>query len=156
MRLLNRSKGTKKKYGLQQYVIAGSITVVLGVGIVLGGIRLQKANTGVKAVELMYDFKTAYDLNDQMTELKKITTTDIYRELTIDNADRTLNTYLKFKNKPVEVEIIKSTDNYVLYRLNTEVITTNRKFMFVFDTDWLGRINYVREMEVIDFYPNLD
>lgn len=156
MRLLNRSKGTKKKYGLQQYVIAGGITVVLGVGIVLGGIRLQKANTGVKAVELMYDFKTAYELNDQMSELKKITTTDIYRELTIDNADRTLNTYLKFKNKPVEVEIIKSTDNYVLYRLNTEVITTNRKFMFVFDTDWLGRINYVREMEVIDFYPNLD
>lgn len=156
MRLVKRSKGTNKKYGLKQYVIAGSITVVLGAGIVLGGIRLQKADTGVKVVKLMYDFETAYELNDQMVDLKKLTTKDVYNSLTIDNADRTLNTYLKFKNKPVEVEIIKSTNSYVLYRLNTEVITTNRKFMFVFDTDWLGRINYVREMEVIDFYPNLD
>lgn len=156
MRLVKRSKGTNKKYGLKQYVIAGSITLVLGAGIVLGGIRLQKADTGVKAVKLIYDFETAYELNDQMVDLKKLTTKDVYNSLTIDNADRTLNTYLKFKNKPVEVEIIKSTDSYVLYRLNTEVITTNRKFIFVFDTDWLGRINYVREMEVIDFYPNLD
>lgn len=117
---------------------------------------LQKESTGIKAVNLMYNFDDVYELDSNMSDLAKITTKDIFSEITIDNQDRALNTYLKFKKNPTKVEIIKSTPYYVLYRLKTESLTGNRKFMMTFDTNWLGKIDYIREMEIIDFYPNLD
>lgn len=155
MNSAKRYKGTNK-YGFKHYAIALSVTTLVGFGIVLGSIQLQKKDIGEKAVMLMYNFEDAYDLDSHMEDLRSITTKDVYNELTINNADRTLNTYLKFKDNSVDVEIIKSTRNYILYRLNTESLTTNRKFMFTFDINMWGKINYVREMEVIDFYPNFD
>lgn len=155
MKSARRYKATNK-YGFKYYAVALSATVLVGFGIVLGVIQLQKKAIGEKAVMLMYNFSDAYELDSHMKDLRKITTKEIYNELTINNSDRTLNTYLKFKDNSVDVEIIKSTRDYVLYRLNTESLTTNRKFMFTFDTDIWGRINYVREVEVIDFYPNFD
>ncbi|WP_304427986.1 hypothetical protein [uncultured Clostridium sp.] len=155
MKSTRRYRDTNKSK-FKYYAITIATASVLGIGIVLGAIQLQKTSIGEKAVMLMYDFEDAYDLDSHMKDLKRITTKEVYNELTINNADRTLNTYLKFKDNSVDVEIIKSTRNYILYRLNTESLTTNRKFMFTFDTDIWGKINYVREMEIIDFYPNLD
>lgn len=132
------------------------VTSLISVGVVLGVNYTQKESTGIEAVNLMYDFSDVYELDSNMSKLEDIMTPEIFKEVTIDNQDRALNTYLKFKKNPVKVEIIKSTSSYVLYRLHTDSITGNRKFMMTFDTNLLGKINYIREMEIIDFYPNLD
>lgn len=114
----------------------------------------EREALGLQAVKLLYDFGTVAQLDDQMSELKLITTTPIYNDLTIDNEERTLNTYLKFKNKSVTVNVIKSTSAYVLYSLKTEELSEDRVFMFLFETNKVGKISWVREMEVIDFLEN--
>lgn len=120
---------------------------VLGLAAVTSG---KSKSLGVKAVMLMYNFDTIEQLSEQMAELREITTPEIYEELTIDNEDRTLNTYLKFRGNPVTVSIIKATGDYVMYSLTSESIGTDRIFMFLYETD-NQKINYVREVECIDF-----
>lgn len=129
-----------------------SLSLIAIVGIV-GIIHVNKVDSktlGEQAVMLLYDFGTAEQLNKQMTELKAITTDDVFNQLSIDNSGRTLNTYLKFKNKPVTVNIIKSTSTYVLYSLETESISPERLFLFLFSVRG-EKIDEVREMEGIDF-----
>lgn len=112
----------------------------------------QAAELGETAVKLLYDFGTAEQLDYQMIGLKEITTDAVFDQLTIDNEERTLNTYLKFKNKPVTVKVIKSTSNYVMYSLNTEYISDDRIFVFFFELDTIkNKIKSVREVEAIDF-----
>lgn len=114
------------------------------------------AALGEEAVKLLYDFGTVEQLDYQMNDLKKITTDAVFNQLTIDNEERTLNTYLKFKNKAVTVKVVKSTSDYVLYRLETENISEDRLFAFFFDVDDSGKISYVREVEAIDFVDTID
>ena len=114
------------------------------------------AALGEEAVKLLYDFGTVEQLDYQMNDLKKITTGAVFNQLTIDNEERTLNTYLKFKNKAVTVKVVKSTSDYVLYRLETENISEDRLFAFFFDVDDSGKISYVREVEAIDFVDTID
>ena len=114
------------------------------------------AALGEEAVKLLYDFGTVEQLDYQMNDLKKITTDAVFNQLAIDNEERTLNTYLKFKNKAVTVKVVKSTSDYVLYRLETENISEDRLFAFFFDVDDSGKISYVREVEAIDFVDTID
>lgn len=109
------------------------------------------SDIGVQAVNCLYDFGTVEQLDFQMQGLKEITTDAVFNQLTIDNEERTLNTYLKFKNKPVTVEIVDATNDYVLYRLKTEEISIDRLFCFYFRVNKAGKIDTVREVEAIDF-----
>jgi hypothetical protein len=118
-------------------------------------IQFQKVgrNTelGLTAVKYMYNFASLEELNDNMQKLKELTTSEVYERLTIDNTDRALNVYLKFKNKPVIVVPEEATDRYVIYKLKTENISDYRKFVFFFSVDDSGKISKVRESEVVDF-----
>lgn len=112
----------------------------------------KTAELGETAVKLLYDFGSAEQLDYQMIGLKEITSDEVFNQLTIDNEERTLNTYLKFKNKPVSVNIIKSTSDYVLYSLDTECISEERLFVFFYKLNASGdKIVEVREVEAIDF-----
>ena len=106
---------------------------------------------GKQAVMCLYDFATVEQLDYQMQALKEITTDAVFNQLTIDNEERTLNTYLKFKNKPVTVEVEEITNDYVLYRLKTEEISADRLFCFYYSVNKDGKIDKVREVEAIDF-----
>lgn len=116
----------------------------------------QKSALGIKAVKLLYNFGTVEQLDMQMADLYDITTKSVYNQLTIDNEERTLNTYLKFKNKTTTVNIIKATESYVLYTLKNVNISSDRYFVFMFDVNKHGKIDYVREVEAIDFVNTVD
>ena len=109
------------------------------------------AEIGECAVKLLYDFGSPEQLDYQMYDLQQLTTDAVFRQLTIDNEERTLNTYLKFKSEPVTVHVIKSTSTYVLYSLETENVDSSRIFLFLFSVGANGKIEYVREVEGIDF-----
>jgi hypothetical protein len=111
----------------------------------------KQAQVGLLAVKYLYHFSSLEELDANMDELKKISTPEVYRKLTIDNTDRSLNVYLKFKNKPVFVIPDKATDNYIIYRLQTENISNFRKFTFFYEVNKQGLISDVREAEIIDF-----
>jgi hypothetical protein len=105
---------------------------------------------GKLAVKYLYNFQTIEELDSNMEALKQIVTDEVYQNLTIDKTDRALNVYLKFKNNPTVVRFEEVTDTYIIYSLETESISSLRKFVFFFKVD-KGRISWVREGELIDF-----
>jgi hypothetical protein len=110
-----------------------------------------KAKLGVNAVKMLYQFRNVDALEYQQESLKSITTEDVYNQLTVDNDQRMLNTYLKFNEDASSVNVEKSTDSYVIYSLDCDSIDESRKFVFLFDVNSSGKISYVRECELIDF-----
>lgn len=138
--------------------IAGSLIavvfIVLFCIVLIGTGKGGKEELGEMAVKLMYNFQTLDELDDNMDALKEITTEDVYNNLTIDRTDRTLSVYLKFNNKPVTVVIDESSDSHVIYSLNTESISANRKFVFFYEVGKKGKIEKIRESELIDFTTN--
>lgn len=133
------------------YSVAAGIVSYFLVCKVLNVSERRDAELGEAAVKLLYDFGTAEQLDYQMQGLKEITTEPVFNQLTIDNEERTLNTYLKFKNEPVTVEVARSTNQYVIYSLDTKNISKDRIFVFFFTVNGEGKIDSVREVEAIDF-----
>lgn len=146
-----------KKY--QNNLISLCITVLivaLIIFVILGVYSRYVLNTGsteigIQAVKCLYDFGTVEQLNYQMQGLQEITTSAVFNQLTIDNEQRTLNTYLKFKNKAVTVDVVEATSDYILYHLQTENISQSRLFCFYYHVNKHGKIDKVREVEAIDF-----
>lgn len=142
-----------KSFKLLTITVAG-IAVISA--IYLGFWKVQKLEgmkTAERVIKLMYEFDSYDDVYESnMKELKTLTTEDIYKEITVENVDRALTTYLKFKGHSSKVEIIDITDNYVMYSLDTESITQTRKFCMFYHTNWLGRIDKMQEAELRDFY----
>lgn len=114
-------------------------------------VKHEKEKIGIAAVSALYDFRDAYQLDNNMVTLKNLVTEAVFNDLTIDNEQRTLTTYLKFENNPVTVNVIKYTDTYVLYSLDTEKISADRIFVFFFDVDNEGKISWYKEVEGIEF-----
>lgn len=106
---------------------------------------------GINTVKLLYDFRDYDELAANQVALMECTTEEVYNQLTFDNEERTLYTYLKFAGESSSVEVIKSTDSYVLYTLNTAALLSGRKFIFLFEVDSDRKICYAREEECIDF-----
>ena len=130
------------------------ITVVLLRKLNLNHIYETKRQLGENAILAMYDYNNVEQLDAQMTVLRAMTTEEVFNQLSIDNKVRTLRVYYKFKQDSVHVNIIKSTDSYVLYSLINENIDEDRIFIFMFDT-CNGKISYAREEECIDFVTTL-
>lgn len=107
---------------------------------------------GVKAVNYLYDFSSIDDLEGNLSKLADVVTEDVYKDVAVTNSDKALNTYLKFKKNPVTVSIIDSKPGFVLYTLDTNSLSSGRKFIFSYTVNWMGKIDSVREMEAIDFY----
>lgn len=146
--------GDKSKSLLKTFfaaiIVTCTIVIVLKISSVLN-YNHDCAALGVQAVKAMYNFSSPEELDYQMYSLQQITTDDIFNQLTIDNTNRTLSTYLKFKSKPVTVHVIESESNYVIYSLETENVSENRKFVFFFHVNTRGLIDKVEEVEAIDF-----
>lgn len=136
------------------FIVIFVITVIVLRALNLNHIYETKRQLGENAVLAMYDYNNAEQLDAQMTLLRAMTTEDVFKQLTIDNKVRTLRVYYKFKQDSVHVNVIKSTDKYVLYSLDNENIDEDRIFIFIFDIDG-GKISYVREEECIDFVTTL-
>lgn len=111
----------------------------------------KKTETGLLAVKYLYNFSGLGELDSNKNKLKEITTEEVYNQLTLDNTDRALNVYLKFKNKPTKVVPDQFSEDYIIYSLETESIESYRKFAFFYHVNSDGKIDQVRESEVVDF-----
>lgn len=110
-----------------------------------------KSELGKNVVKMLYEFRSVDSLEFQMSALKNVTTEDVYNQLTVDNEERLLNTYLKFNEEASKVVVEKATDSYVIYSLDCKTIDSTRKFIFMFSVNDDGKICWVRECELIDF-----
>lgn len=115
-----------------------------------------KKDLGIQCVKALYEFSSGVELDKNMEIVKTICTDVVYSDLTIDNEERTLTTYLKFENKPVKVNIVKSTGDYIYYTLDTETIDESRLFIFNFNVNEDGLIDWVKECECIEFLDTIN
>lgn len=164
-------KGDKRKIFTAAKILSIIVTVVITFGAyVLAIAFLQgksldsviadssagtKADLGVELVKAMYDFENPYELDKNMLVVQKLVTEDVFSDLTIDNEQRTLSTYFKFKDASVHVNVLKSTDSYVLYSLDSEAISADRKFILIFSVNEEGVINEVKEMECYEYLNSI-
>lgn len=164
-------KGDKRKIFTAVKILSIIVTVVITFGAyVLAIAFLQgksldsviadssagtKADLGVELVKAMYDFENPYELDKNMLVVQKLVTEDVFSDLTIDNEQRTLSTYFKFKDASVHVKVLKSTDSYVLYSLDSEAISADRKFILIFSVNEEGVINEVKEMECYEYLNSI-
>lgn len=115
----------------------------------------NETSLGSRAVHLLYEFQNLDELSRNMDSLHSIVTDDVFNELTIDKEGRRMSSYLRFMAKPTGVKIIRDTEDYVLYSLDSELIDSGRIFLFLYNTNG-NKINYVREAEIIDFVETND
>ena len=164
-------KGDKRKIFTAVKILSIIVTVVITFGAyVLAIAFLQgksldsviadssagtKADLGVELVKAMYDFENPYELDKNMLVVQKLVTEDVFSDLTIDNEQRTLSTYFKFKDASVHVNVLKSTDSYVLYSLDSEAISADRKFILIFSVNEEGVINEVKEVECYEYLNSI-
>lgn len=164
-------KGDKRKIFTAVKILSIIVTVVITFGAyVLAIAFLQgksldsviadssagtKADLGVELVKAMYDFENPYELDKNMLVVQKLVTEDVFSDLTIDNEQRTLSIYFKFKDASVHVNVLKSTDSYVLYSLDSEAISADRKFILIFSVNEEGVINEVKEMECYEYLNSI-
>lgn len=134
-------------------LVMGSImaVVLIAAALMLRNFSINSKGLGEELVRLLYEFDTVKDARDNSEIVKRIVTSEVYDQLTVDNEERYLTTYLKFRNNPCRVVIIRSTKDYVLYSLNTESVDSRRIFALFYSVNSNGTIDYVREVECIDF-----
>ncbi len=119
--------------------------------------KLQSHTSHVKrelaeeVVRALYDFGSTEQLEAQQLTLKSRLTEEVFNQLTVDNEERRLNTYLKFYGEASSVNILKITDDYIIYGLDCIMIDSKRRFLFVYDVNIEGKINKVYEAELIGF-----
>lgn len=134
-------------------ILGALLFTTLGVCAFYFSWKREAKATGIKAVELMYTFDTYEDVySKQMKELQKICNQDVYKDLNVNNIDRALNSYLRFKGNASEVKIIEATNSYVKYSLNTLSISSERQFILFYHVNMWGKIDKVSECEIESFY----
>lgn len=121
----------------------------------VAGKQVAKEDLGLELVKAMYDFESPYELDAQMAIVRKITTDEVFNDVTIDNEQRTLLTYLKFKDCGSSVEVIESSDSFVHYRLVSDVIEPDREFILFFKIDKDGLICEIEEAECVKFLDTI-
>lgn len=128
-----------------------ALSVILSIRIYSNNHLGKEDNSlAINAVNYLYNFETIEELDSNMSKLEEITSNSVYIQLTIDNEDRLLSTYLKFKNEPTKVVIKDSNENYIKYSLINSSIAEDRIFMFTY-TESEGKLMIVNEYELIPF-----
>lgn len=145
----------KKDY-LKQIIVTTVLVISVSCSLFFGFKYLKEKDgmrTAEQAVMLMYNFESFTELYDkQMAELKEIVTEDVYNNITVENIDRALTTYLKFRQNPAKVTILEKTEDHIIYTITSDSLTTGRKFVMYYDTNIFGKINKMEEAELRDFY----
>lgn len=114
----------------------------------------SKETIGIQLVKTLYEFDNESEFAVNRSKLKSMVTSDVYDSYTIDVEHRNMLTYLEYQNNPSSVNIIASTDSYVVYSLNTSAVSERRKFCLFFRLNKQGKVMEVTETECIDFYDS--
>ena len=126
--------------------------IVLLVGIVIFSV-LNNRNYSAVAEQVLYDlytYRTDESYATQINDLKKFVSDEVFMQLTSTENLTNLN-YILWAKKYTDVKVVEATESYVVYYLSSEGFSESRRFIFLYDTNWYGKIVRVREAELYDF-----
>ena len=128
------------------------VCIVLLVGIVIFSV-LSNKNYSAVAEQVLYDlytYRTDESYATQINDLKKFVSDEVFVQLTSTENLTNLN-YILWAKKYTDVKVVEATESYVVYYLSSEGFSESRRFIFLYDTNWYGKIVRVREAELYDF-----
>lgn len=131
------------------------LVLALSAFVVVGSLAFKSAHdyfgkeNAKELIRLLYDFGNVKELDNRYDKIDKLTNDEVYKQIT--SLDRTLRAYLKLEGKPSSVNILRATNDYVIYELDCEALTSGRKFMLLYETDLSGKIVDAKEVEIVDF-----
>jgi hypothetical protein len=146
-------KLVRKLNGLDFLVLFFGIvlSVLVGIASVVGYNRYV-VNKGKQCVYYMYRYNSVDELTANMRGLSKIVSTSIYDQITVDDPNRSLYTYFKFKLDPVDVIIMDSRPGYIEYAISNINIDSTRRFALLYRIR-MDKIVSFREIELVEM-PN--
>lgn len=128
------------------------VIVCAGIGVNNWG-SVDAEEIGCDAVRKLYSFNSVQELDANVNELGKFCTPEVFMDLTVDNEERLLGTYLRFLNQPTDVVIEQATQDYVIYRLVNDYVDEGERYVFFFHVAKNGIIDSAREAKLNDFIP---
>ena len=146
----------KKLWNKKIMFFLASLFIVVSIKIIMlyayGVSDASRVKLAKRALIDMYQFSSAEQLHDQFKDLQKITTEDVYNSLTYDNLEKSKHTYLTYSERPVSIDFIACTPNYVTYTLKCDKVIAGRQFIFLYNVNKSGKLCDVREAELIDYF----
>lgn len=128
---------------------------VLSAFVVVGIVAFNSAHAyfgrenAKELIRLMYDFNKVEEIDTRYGDIKKLTSESVYKLLT--SVDRTLRAYLRMEGNGAEVHIIRESDEYIIFEIETPSLTQGRKFMLLYEAGITGKIVEAKEVEIVDF-----
>lgn len=128
---------------------ATTAVLVAGIFIVCMHSDQKYAEFGVSVVRNLYTYKDELQCAQQDGFLQQICSEDVYAQLTLKK-NGTLHTFVRAAREPTTVDIIKSTDDYVIYSLNADQIDDDCRYVLFFEVE-NNQVVEARECELYDF-----
>lgn len=142
---------------LNSKVIFGFISIIAFISVLIIILSFSYIKMGESNVEnllkAMYNFRDQSEIlpdADDPSEIADYVTEEVYNQLI--EPEETLRRYTKTTGSSCRILIEDITPNYVTFTLDCESITSTRKFMVIYKVNWTGKISYIRECEIVDFY----
>lgn len=105
---------------------------------------------GSRCVRLLYQFSTPQEIVDNQRQLELLVTDEVFSDLNIDDTNRVVNAYYKFKYSTSSVNIVSSAPGCVVYTIANENIDPDSLWIFKYTLDSSGKIDWVKEYSVLD------
>lgn len=129
-----------------------AITSVSAILLCYSYVKMGESNVE-NLLKVMYNFRDQSEVlpdADDPSEMEDYVTEDVYNQLI--EPEETLRRYTKTTGSSCRIMIEDITPTYVTFTLDCDSITSTRKFMVIYKVNWQGKISYLRECEIVDFY----
>ncbi len=127
-------------------ILGGVILAIYTAKVGIDYIRIERAS---ELLGLIYDFNKVEELEQREDKVSVIATEEVKNQLY--DADRSLRAYLKMQGSYSKLVLLQTTPNYIIYELHSDVLTSTRRFMLMYDVNIFGKVNDIREVEIVDF-----
>lgn len=127
-------------------ILGGIILTIYTAKVGIDYIRIERAS---ELLELVYNFTKVEELEQREDKVSAIATEEVKNQLY--DADRSLRAYLKMQGSYSKLVLLQTTPNYIIYELHSDVLTSTRRFMLMYDVNIFGKVNNIREVEIVDF-----
>lgn len=134
-----------------------AIAVMLNALLLVGSLTLGSSDTldvGVYTVKLMYDFETPRELVQNQALLQEVLCSEEFERLQLDEPNRTVNAYYKFKYSKSQVIVEDSSPGFVLYRLLNDNIDYNTLWVFRYSVNSDGKLCDISEYQFYGDYSS--
>lgn len=131
--------------------VAGAVSLVC-ITLLLNQYHEQRSINNAKSVVInLYTMNEGLDRINSIDNVRKLCTPEVANQLIEDYDDKLLYKYLEQSGSDASVRIKYATESYVVYSIVSDNINEDRKFIFIYQADWKGKICAVEEAELNDF-----